>query len=185
MNEHSSPAIRRVGPSGKNQMRSAFIAAAFMLLMQLLVFGRQNSNFLQGAANHRRAKGRFVDQILIEIERDWARAVIAGDAKRIREILDPEVVLTTPDGTVLNREDDLAELVRGEFKAEVFDPRDMKVHVYGSCAVVTGVTEVKGTYRGKKFQDQFRWTDTFVERNGKWRIVASQATPIAKPSEVR
>jgi len=167
-------------------VRSAFIAAALIMLMQLLVFSCQDRNFLPPTGNHpRQAKRHSVDQLLIEIERDWARAIIASDAEKIREILAPEVVLTTPEGTVLNREEDLAELVRGEFKAEVFDPRDMNVNLYGNCAVVTGLTRVKGTYKGQRFQDQFRWTDTFVKRNGKWRIVASQATPIANHSEVQ
>ena len=167
-------------------MRSA-LTAAFIILVHLLAFSRvdNENNFRQEAANHgHERQSRSVDQRLMEIEREWARAIIAADAEKIREILAPEVVLTAPDGTVLNREDDLAELVRGEFKAEVFDPREMRVKVYGSCAVVIGSTTVTGMYKGKKLHDQFRWTDTFVKRDGKWRIVASQATPIAKPSEM-
>jgi ketosteroid isomerase-like protein len=163
-------------------MKSAF-TAAFIILMRLLVFGGQgnDNNFRQEAANRaREAKARSVDQLLIDMERDWARAILAADAGKIRQILAPEVVLTTPDGTVLSREDDLAELARGEFKADVFDPGDMKAKVYGNCAVVTGWTRVIGRYKGKKLQDQFRWTDT-MKRNGKWRIVASQATAMAKP----
>lgn len=162
-------------------MKSA-VTAAFIILMHLPVLGGQSDNFRQEAANRaREAKVRSVDQLLIGMERDWAKAIIAADVEKIRQVLAPEVVLTTPDGTVLSREDDLAELARGEFKAEVFNPGDMKVKVYGNCAVVTGSTRVMGTYKGKKFQDQFRWTDTFVKRNGKWRIVASQATAMAKP----
>ena len=95
-------------------MRSA-LAAAFIILVQLLAFSRveNDNNFRQRVANRgQEEKSRSVDQLLMEIERDWASAIIASDAEKIREILAPEVVLTTPDGTVLNREDDLAELVR-------------------------------------------------------------------------
>ena len=167
-------------------MRRAFITATLIMLAQSLVFGQHDNKLLQQSVSHgRAAKGRSTDHILIQMERDWARAIVAGDAQKIREILAPEVVLTTPEGTVLNREDDLAELEKGEFKAEIFDPSDMKVRLYGNCAVVTGLTRIKGTYKGKQFQDEFRWTDTFVNRNGKWRIVASQAVPIARPPEVR
>jgi ketosteroid isomerase-like protein len=167
-------------------MKSLCMVATSMMLAPLLMSGQPNNEFLQQAASHpQEVKGHSVEQLLIQMERDWARAILAGDAAEVREILAPEIVLTTPEGTVLNREDDLAELQKAEFKADTFDPGEMKVRLYGDCAVVTGVTRVKGTYKGKEFQDQFRWTDTFVRRKGKWRIVASQAGPIAKTSQVR
>ena len=120
------------------------------------------------------------DQLLMDMERDWAKAIVTRDATRIREILAPEIVLTAPDGNVLNREDDIAELLAGEFTAESYDAVDMNVRVYGDCAVVTGVTNLKGKYKGAEIQEQFRWTDTFVKRSGRWQVVASQATSIQK-----
>ncbi len=46
----------------------------------------------------------------------------------------------------------------------------------GKFAVVTGIaTEVGKTKDGKAFKRNFRWTDAWVDRNGKWQCVASQA----------
>lgn len=42
--------------------------------------------------------------------------------------------------------------------------------------MVTGIaTEVGKTKDGKAFKRNFRWTDAWLERGGKWQCVASQA----------
>jgi ketosteroid isomerase-like protein len=115
----------------------------------------------------------------MQMERNWGKAIVERDIEKIREIVAPDVMLTTPEGTVLSLEDDLAELRSGTFTAELYDSSDMKVKLYGDCAVVAGRTTLKGNYKGEGVQDQFRWTDTFVKRKGRWQIVASQATPLS------
>jgi len=161
-------------------MRHYVMLTLLILLLPLASAAQNSSRLLNGSLKDYKAKDDDVAQLLKKMERDWAQAIITADTARIRRILSPEVVLTTPEGTVLNREEDLAELAKGEFKADEFEAVDMQVKVYGDCAVVTGRTNVKGKYKGQDVHDQFRWTDTFVRRSGRWWIVASQATPIAK-----
>jgi ketosteroid isomerase-like protein len=51
----------------------------------------------------------------------------------------------------------------------------------GQFAVVTGTsTEVGKAKDGKDFKRSYRWTDAWVERNGKWECVASQAMQTPK-----
>ncbi len=148
------------------------------MLLILLVTMVHPGNFTAWAFGGREAVP--VADHLMQMERDWAKAITARDTARIKEMVAPEATITTPDGTMQTRDEDLAELASGAFTAELFDVSDMKVRVYGSCAVVTGKTMMKGKYNGEPIDDQFRWTDTFVLRNGTWQIVASQATPIPK-----
>jgi len=128
------------------------------------------------------ANSGSVEQLLMQMERNWD-AIVHRNIAKIREIVAADVLLTTPDGTVQSLGDDLAELQSGAFSAELYDSFDMKVKLYGDCAVVTGRTKLKGKYKGEAVQDQFRWTDTFVRRKGRWQIVASQATPVAKSDQ--
>ncbi len=55
---------------------------------------------------------------------------------------------------------------------------DMKVRVFGETAVVTGTDDEITTTDGKKSRNHCVSTDFFVERNGKWLAVASQAAQI-------
>jgi len=39
---------------------------------------------------------------------------------------------------------------------------------------------MKGTYKGQDLSGKYRFTDTWVKRNGKWDVVASQYTKVAE-----
>jgi ketosteroid isomerase-like protein len=59
---------------------------------------------------------------------------------------------------------------------------EMIVHTFGpSVAVVTGVARESGkTPKGKTFSNAYRFTDTWVERNGNWQCVAASAIAMPK-----
>jgi len=150
------------------------------LLLGGLAAGLQNCKAQATDRSTAQAKSGNVEQLLMQMERNWGKAIVDRNVVKIREIVAPDVLLTTPDGTVQSLDDDLAELRSGAFTAELYNSFDMKVKLYGDCAVVTGRTNLKGKYKGEEVQDQFRWTDTFVRRKGRWQIVASQATLVLK-----
>ena len=153
------------------------------LLMGFVALGLQNSKAQTAESGAAQAKSGSVEQFLMQMERNWAKAIVERNVAKIREIVAADVILTTPDGTVQSLDDDLAELQSGAFTAELYDSFDMRVKLYGDCAVVTGKTKLKGKYNGENVQDQFRWTDTFVKRRGRWQVVASQATPLPKTEQ--
>jgi ketosteroid isomerase-like protein len=59
---------------------------------------------------------------------------------------------------------------------------DMTVHSFGpNIAVVTGIARESGkTAAGKAFSHAYRFTDTWVERNGEWHCVAAHAMALPK-----
>ena len=150
------------------------------LLIGVTTVGLQDSRAQTAENSAAKAKSRSVEQFLMQMERNWAKAIVERDVAKIREIVAADVMLTTPDGTVQSLDEDLAEMQSGAFTAELYDSFDMRVKLYGDCAVVTGKTKLKGKYNGEDVQEQFRWTDTFVKRKGRWQVVASQATPLPK-----
>jgi hypothetical protein len=44
--------------------------------------------------------------------------------------------------------------------------------------VAAGNSTIKGTYKGQDISGKYRFTDTWVKRNGKWQGAASQSTKI-------
>ena len=48
--------------------------------------------------------------------------------------------------------------------------------------MAAGTNTLKGTYKGQDISGKYRFTDTWVKRNGKWQVVAWQATRI--PADV-
>jgi ketosteroid isomerase-like protein len=118
-----------------------------------------------------------VEGTLMQMEKDWAQAFVKGDPAMAERMEAADFVGTAPDGKVGDKAQDLNDLKAGKFKAESAEPDEMKVHVYGNAAVVTGRMTVRGgQYDGQDISGQYRFTDTWVKNKGKWQVVASQAT---------
>jgi len=122
-----------------------------------------------------------VEEKIKQLEQEWAQAGVKRDTSVYERIEADDFVFTDPEGVVGDKAKDLSELKAGEFTAEAIDLDDMKVRVFGNAAVVTGRTTIKGgKYKGKDISGQYRFTDVWVNRGGRWQAVASQATVLAK-----
>jgi hypothetical protein len=50
--------------------------------------------------------------------------------------------------------------------------------VYGNTAVITGAGRFRVTARGEKLDNQLRYTNVWVLRDGRWQMVSWQSTKI-------
>lgn len=50
----------------------------------------------------------------------------------------------------------------------------MRVHSYGTTAVVTGILAMKGQGKDGPFDKRYRFTDTWKLFGGRWQIIAAQ-----------
>lgn len=59
---------------------------------------------------------------------------------------------------------------------------DIRVQTFGpNIAVVTGIARESGkTPSGKAFSHAYRFTDTWMERNGEWQCIAASAMALPK-----
>lgn len=104
-----------------------------------------------------------------------------GDAATIQRIEDEHYTLTDSHGGVTGRDSDVAEAKKDDPHYGEFRNHSQKFRFYGDTAIVNGITSLKGTSAGKAFAGDFQFTDTWVKRNGEWKIVASHASRIALP----
>jgi ketosteroid isomerase-like protein len=121
-----------------------------------------------------------IEKNIKDLEDQWNDAVLKHDVATMSRILAEDVIDTSGTGHVQGKTEDLADLKSGEPKLESSSVDDMKVRVYGTVAVVIGHYTQKGSYKGKDITGEGRFTDMFVERQGRWECVSTQATPIAK-----
>ena len=113
-----------------------------------------------------------------------SEAFESGDAAYLRGALDPRFTLVDSRGTVTNLEQNLQEVQAREPRYEKFHNHGQSIRVYGDTAIVTGVTSVKGTAGGDAFQADFRFTDTWLYRDGRWLLAASHASRLpASPAD--
>lgn len=117
-------------------------------------------------------------QAVMQLERDWAKALVAGDTATIERITASDWVMTDPGGNRTARAESLAEMRSGALKFESMTPLDMEVRVYGDTAIVNGRSRDKLTYKGQDMSGEYRFTDVFVKRDGRWQAVSSAVTRV-------
>ena len=113
------------------------------------------------------------ERALFRIEAEWSRAVIARDAAAIRRVVAPEWVYSDESGT-MSREEGVKAFTAGPDTVTQSGNERMRAIVYGNAAVVTGILWMSGRNATGAFRNRYRYTDTFVRINGKWRCIASQ-----------
>lgn len=98
-----------------------------------------------------------------------------------------DVIYTRSTGAVITKADIMASLEKAAAIADektAYSAEDITVHIYDATAVVAfrlvGRTERKN---GTTETTYYRNTGTFVKRDGRWQVVAWQATKIAEPTK--
>jgi ketosteroid isomerase-like protein len=115
-----------------------------------------------------------------KLEDDWAAAMVKADLGALDAIMANDFVSTSPTGEVQTKEGLMAELKNGKLKFESMHVDELKVRTYGDTAIAFGMDTSKAAYDGKDISGQFRWTDVFVKRNGRWQAVASHLSRVDK-----
>ncbi|WP_426703217.1 nuclear transport factor 2 family protein [Rhodanobacter sp. Col0626] len=113
---------------------------------------------------------------LLQAEADACRAFEAGNANVLRHALTADFTLVDSHGNVTNLEQNLAEVAAREPFYEEFRNHDQQVRLYGDAALIVGITSIRGRAGSKAFAADFRYTDTWVRRHGKWLLAASHAS---------
>lgn len=111
---------------------------------------------------------------LTALEHEWNEANIKGNKATVRRIVANEFRGVGANGSVENKEQMLANLQPNPNIASL-KLSDLKVSLAGNTAVLTGLNTAKAK-NGRSIT--FRFTDTFVWRNGHWQAISSQATQV-------
>src|SRR5438270_9523716 len=86
-----------------------------------------------------RAKAADDETQLIQLERSWNQAEMGRDAGAIASLFDDTLVYVDYDGSLMNKAQYLRTVADPTAKPEHMHDEGMKVHVYSSAGVVTGV----------------------------------------------
>jgi ketosteroid isomerase-like protein len=122
---------------------------------------------------------------------DRQKAMLAGDADSIDRLTAEEYVQTDIFGHVQDKSAWLREyflplaalMKAGKFHWDLYEEKDVAVHMFSDTAVVTGSLHMKGTgarVAGRTWQEapntsieaNLRFTRVWIKRDGAWRVAA-------------
>jgi ketosteroid isomerase-like protein len=103
-------------------------------------------------------------------------AIVQKDLAALDDILSDDLSYTHTTGTHETKTEFIGKLKSGQLKYESLTPEDIRVRVYGTTGVVTGVARVKVQVKGEALRFRLRFTDVYVKKENRWQMVAWQAT---------
>ena len=115
---------------------------------------------------------------LIELEQMWDAAFHNHDPKFIETLLADEFVVTYGDGARGDKAKELSLALDFNQQVDSSDLDEFIVKVYGNTAVVWFTQHLVGPVKGKPVAVSYRYVDVWVNREGKWKCVASQSTRV-------
>jgi ketosteroid isomerase-like protein len=122
---------------------------------------------------HISAQASRASRQLYRLEDQWAAALVKRDSPFFRRTLHPDYVYSDERGT-FNRDQVIADQVGGTDTVEYAANEDMRAHVHGTAAVVTGILIVRGRGKDGRFEHRYRYTDTWISAKQGWLMIASQ-----------
>jgi hypothetical protein len=117
-----------------------------------------------------------VETELRRLNNEVSQMQVRKDAAAAERLLADEYLFIQGDGQVSNKSQNVAILRSPDFECQALTTDDVQVRVYGNTALVVGRAHFKATFKGKDVGGDFRYTDVWVRRAGRWQNVASQAT---------
>jgi ketosteroid isomerase-like protein len=115
---------------------------------------------------------------LLYMEREWNDAGKRNDMAWFeRNYADDATDISSRSGAIHSKAEEIASMKDDKTTVDSLELSDMNVRVEGNSAIVTGVNRVRGKdAQGQAFDRRVRFTDTYVKRDGRWQVWATQGT---------
>src|SRR5687768_13232122 len=117
-------------------------------------------------------------QELQKANKEYDTALVRGDADALNRLYADEFVYTTFDGSVRDKQQQLAFTRYGDLRLDSGESDDVNIRIYGNTAVMTGRFTARGKFKGKELNIRERYTAVWVRKKGRWQLVAEQGNEI-------
>lgn len=108
------------------------------------------------------------------------KAMTTNDLPALEASLGDDLIYTHSNAAVDTKASYVGSIRSGALKYVSVEPSEMKVRVYGTTAVITAMAKVTSISNGQTLNNQLRYTDVWVLRDGRWQMVGWQSTRMAQ-----
>jgi ketosteroid isomerase-like protein len=122
---------------------------------------------------------------VLKVEDIRNQALQSGDAKLLGSIYSDDLVYSNVAGTLLSKEEHLAEFSKRTLHFISFAHDNVEVTMHGDSAVLTGISKSVVDYRGEVSHSQRRFVNFYHKIDGRWLCVAHFEQNIPEKAESR
>jgi hypothetical protein len=152
-------------------MKSFFYIAIFVIAAPLSLAQTKSGEATSASPSERE---------IIELEQTRLKAFAWDDKATFDRLVTDDLTMTHSSGEVADKAEVMAvmRLSTPERPLPALSTEDVKVRVYGDAAVMTG--RLVETARDGRRVVVFRFTNTYIKQNGRWRMSAGQLTTLSR-----
>jgi ketosteroid isomerase-like protein len=107
------------------------------------------------------------------LEMKWTDSYKQRKIDILASLLSDDFVITVEDGATYSKSGYITHTADTSVQVKLAELSDLKVHLHGNAAVVTGAYHEKGTSNGQPYEYHDRLTDVWMKRDGNWQVIAS------------
>lgn len=112
-------------------------------------------------------------------DEDFFRLLANADTAGLDNLLtDDFVLIDVFRGAEISRPALLALIESGQLRFAPVTPMDVTVRLHGTTAIVSGRTDMRGSFEDTPFAAASRYTHIYVHRSDGWNLAAAQGTMI-------
>ena len=117
---------------------------------------------------------------LLQFEQGWNRALKNKDVSWFEQNLGDDLTdISSGSGALHSKAEDIAALKKDKTVYDSLELSNLQVRIEGNAGIVTGINHLKGrSENGEPFDVTLSFTDTYIKRNGRWLVWASQHTRV-------
>ena len=133
------------------------------------------------ASGQRNAERKRADEsALLRMEREWNEALKTRDVAWFERNLASDVTdISSGNGALHTKAEDIEALKADRTVYESLELSDLRARIEGKAGVVNGVNHIKGRdEQGQAFDVRLSFTDTYIKRDERWQVWASQHTRV-------
>jgi uncharacterized protein (TIGR02246 family) len=117
-------------------------------------------------------------EAILRLEQEWQDALISADVAALDRLYAETMIYTHSNGSVDDKKSYIESLRSGTAKYQSMTRDEIKVQIFGDSAIVTCHWQVSSVSGTKVNNTNARYLHFYTRQNGKWRMVAHQATRI-------
>ncbi|HFA48669.1 MAG TPA: nuclear transport factor 2 family protein [Bacteroidetes bacterium] len=114
-------------------------------------------------------------QQIAALEQQRFEAMTKKDISFLQNILDENLTYSHSNGLVENKTQHLENIRSGGIVYQEMELEKSRIKRFKKTAVVNGIVRVKGLYKNTLFNIRLGYTDVYIKRKRKWKLVAWQS----------
>jgi Domain of unknown function (DUF4440) len=111
---------------------------------------------------------------ILALQQKRFAAMMSKDTGYLHNCTDEGIVYIHSNGLVQDKAAFINSVGSGTIIYQQMSNKEQQVRIYKKAAVINGIVHVAGTYNGKNFEMDLRYTDVYIKKK-EWKMVSWQS----------